>query len=83
MLEAGNLEAEATDCLDAILFTTGTFGVWMMEAADRGVPSIVDSGALNVLIESRRFGGLGSSSPLLDPGRLTALLEGLPEASDL
>lgn len=79
-LVEGNFDAEVSDGREAVLRTTGVFAVCPKEALVRGVPSIVDKGALNALVDPRR---LESSFPPLDPGRLSAREEILLDPSEL
>lgn len=72
-----SFEADASDGRDAVFLRTGVLAGCAAEALVRGVPSMVDMVFLKLLIEPR------SSRPALDPGRLPALEETLPEPSEL
>jgi hypothetical protein len=70
ILVEGSFDADVSDGLEAVFLTAGVFVAGgPIEVLVRGVPSIVDRGTLNVLLEARK---LGSSVPALEPGRLPA-----------
>lgn len=77
---AGSFDTELSEGLDAVFRITGVFAGCISDALDRGVPWIVESGALKVFVEARK---LCSSVLPLELGRLPAREDALPEPSEL